>query len=380
MADINSSSDTLFLWQLSFPEFSKLLLENNVSNETFPALMNNFATNITEESYFIDTLYGSRFIPYTILSVACVIINVISVVTILYVQGRRSVHHTLLVNLAVSDILGSVLLWMFYSAPLLFPPFRTTTLGDCVFISVILTSPYIFSLCSSILLLLMLAVNQYLSICQPLWYGTHTTKGTICICIVCAWLLSMVLATIPAFCMLAMTRQQQCMFFAHDMAIHTLEICACGLAGLIMIIIALYVQIYQKVREYRDEHAQISQPRGTKHDSESNLKAFTTVVYLTSALVIFWFPCIVLDIIPAHVEIDSISDEFINFKFYVVTVLPLLNILANPIVYGVHTTKIREVYWYVFNDVLFGRVLAIKAVITFHSFRLPTRKGPVVAL
>ena len=264
MADNNSSSDKIFLWQLSFPEFSKLLLENNVSNETFAALMNKFATNITEESDFINTLYGSRFIPYTILSVACVIINVISVVTILYVQGRRLVHHTLLMNLAVSDILGSVLLWIFYSVPLLFPPFRTTTLGDCVFISVILTAPYTFSLSSSILFLLMLAVNQYLSICQPLWYGTHTTKGTICTCIACAWLLSMVLATIPAFFMLAITWQQQCIFFAHDMSIHTLEICACGLAGLIIMIVALYVHVYPKVLEYREEHAQISQTPSMK--------------------------------------------------------------------------------------------------------------------
>ena len=87
-----------------------------------------------------------------------------------------------------------------------------------------------------------------------------------------------------------------------------------------------------------------------------------------------------LHIIPAHVEIDSISDEFFDFKFYVVDALPLLNFLAKPIVYGVHTTKIREVYCHVFNDVLFGRVLAIKAVITFHSFRWPTRKRPVVAV
>ena len=340
MDDNDSLHDSLIHHNLTTLQFSNFSISNVTANNT-------------EGSSIMTTIYGFRFIPYTVFAVACVFFNVLSVGAMLHIRGRRSVHHTLLLNLAVCDMVGSVLLWMYYNSPLIFPHFEITTLGHCMFITLVLVAPYILSLCNSFLSLLMLAINQYMAICHPLRSVTNITKGKIYLCIACAWLLSVVLATCPAFLMLMMTQQKHCTLYATEMAVHSLEICAYGLAGLIVIIVALYARVYRKILDYRKEQAQIRRTcRNNNHDSESNFKAFITTAVLTSTLVIFWLPYMVFHFISAHVEYDSISDDALRVKFYAVDFLPVLNFLTDPIVYGIRMKEIREGYQYMFHRIL----------------------------
>jgi hypothetical protein len=188
-----------------------------------------------------------------------------------------------------------------------------------------------------------------MAICSPLWTATHVTKGKMRVCILCAWLLSVVLATSPAFLVLAMTRMQHCKLYATDMAVHSLEICAYGLAGLIVIIVALYARVYRKILLHRKEQSQIRRNSRSGHDSESNFKAFITTGILTSTLVLFWLPFMVLHFISAHVDYDSIPDSVLHAKFYIIDFLPVLNFLTDPIVYGIRMKEIREGYALMFR-------------------------------
>ena len=302
-----------------------------------------------EDGPSMATMYGLRFVPYTVFAVACIFFNVLSIGAMLHIRGRRSVHHTVLLNLAVCDMVGSVLLWMYYNSPLIFPHFEISTLGHCMFITLVLVAPYILSLCNSFLSLLMLAVNQYMAICSPLWTTTHVTKGKMRVFIICSWVLSVVLATSPAFLVLAMTRMQHCKLYATDMAVHSLEICAYGLAVLIVIIVALYARVYRKILLHRKEQAQIRRNSRSGHDSEGNFKAFITTGILTSTLVLFWLPFMVFHFISAHVEYDSIPDSVLHAKFYIIDFLPVLNFLTDPIVYGIRMKEIREGYKHMFT-------------------------------
>jgi len=86
----------------------------------------------------IKNIYGLRFGPYTAVSVACLLINIVSLLAMAHIRGRRTVHHMLLINLAVCDMCGSVLLWMYYNSPYLFPHFELTSYRHCLFILLVI--------------------------------------------------------------------------------------------------------------------------------------------------------------------------------------------------------------------------------------------------
>jgi len=102
-------------------------------------------------------IYGLRFGPYTVVSVAGLLFNIVSLLAMAHIRGRRTVHHALLVNLAMCDMTGSVLLWMYYNSPYLFPRFQLTSVRHCLFILVVLLgeiSHYTLFVCITYIVLL----------------------------------------------------------------------------------------------------------------------------------------------------------------------------------------------------------------------------------
>lgn len=79
------------------------------------------------------------------------------------------VRHVLLINLAVCDLVGSVLLWMYQNAYQIFPRFTADRPIHCLFIFSVLVAPFVLSLCISAFSLLLLALNQLAAICRPLF-------------------------------------------------------------------------------------------------------------------------------------------------------------------------------------------------------------------
>lgn len=68
--------------------------------------------------------FRARFVPHTTLSVCCLLFNGIALAAICFVRGPRTVHHRLLANLTIVDIVGTVLLWLYYNSPCIFPRFE----------------------------------------------------------------------------------------------------------------------------------------------------------------------------------------------------------------------------------------------------------------
>jgi hypothetical protein len=100
-----------------------------------------------------------------------------------------------------------------------------TGLHRCLFIGLVLLGPFILSLCASSLALLMLAGNQYIAICSPLFAQTRITGGRAGICVTVAWLISATAASIPAILMLSMQAiDEGCTAGTADMAVKSLEV------------------------------------------------------------------------------------------------------------------------------------------------------------
>lgn len=99
-------------------------------------------------------------------------------------------------------------------------------LQRCFFIVFVLLVPVILSLCASSLALLMLAGNQYVAICSPLFAQTRVTGGHAWVCIVTSWLIAAVAASLPTVVMFCVSPiDESCMGFIGDMPTKSIEVC-----------------------------------------------------------------------------------------------------------------------------------------------------------
>ena len=331
----------------------------------------NVSNNMTETE-MVGMTFGMRFLPYTALAAIGFTFNVLSLIAMTKIRGTRTVHHTLLMNLAVCDMIGSVLLWMYYNSPVIFPRFRATTLEHCLFIFMVLVAPFIHSLCCSSLSLLTLALNQYIAICDPLFSTTKITKRKACFCILVIWIVSIICALIPASMMLIKTRLEHCAFYVGSMGQASLEICTYALAALILVIVILYVRIYSEVVRYRRRIPQLNRRSRGDSEAEHNYKAFMTTFLLAGTLVIFWLPYLAFNFITAHVEIDYISDATLYIKFYFFDFMPMLNFITDPIIYGIRMREIRAAYHRIFSKVFPCCVNEPERVVMRGSIRFTT--------
>ena len=215
-----------------------LVTQDTLSNtQHFP----NYTHNFTHDDInLMKQVYGMRFMPYSVLCALCMSFNFLSLCAIARIRGNRSVHHTLLMNLACCDIVGSLLLWMYYNSPMIFPRFNVTNLKHCLFIIMVLVAPFILSLSVSALALLSLALNQYIAICNPLFSATTITKRKACLVILTCWILAFTAAMTPVLLLLVSTHFHDCSLDVQVFGEHSLEICAYGLAALILIVVTLY--------------------------------------------------------------------------------------------------------------------------------------------
>ena len=316
-----------------------------------PTNNTNVSTDLTDtEVSLIKQVYGVRFMPYTVLCALCICFNFLSLCAIVRIKGNRSVHHTLLMNLACCDILGSLLLWMYYNSPMIFPRFNVTNFHHCLFIMMVLVAPFILSLSVSALALLSLALNQYIAICNPLFSATTITKRKACFVILVCWILAFTAATTPVL-LLLVHNVHNCAMEVQVWGEHSLEICAYGLALLILIIVSLYGLIYREIVRYRRRTPTLSRTR-TRDETENSYKAFVTTILLVGTLVIFWLPFMAYTFITAHIDVNTVSDMAFYIKMYLVDFLPMLNFLTDPIIYGIRMREIRDSYHRMFAKIL----------------------------
>ena len=97
----------------------------------------------------------------------------------------------------------------------------------CLFIAVVLLVPIILSLCASSLALLLLAVNQYLAICSPLFAQTRISPGRAGLCVIAAWLTAGAAAASPSLVILAVhyaDERRACADYTNSIANKALEV------------------------------------------------------------------------------------------------------------------------------------------------------------
>ena len=321
----------------------------DTTNLTNSSLSSTIQNNVTDPEIEIDHAFSGRFFAYTLILGGCLFLNSLSILAMSRMKGRRTVHHTLILNQAVSDIVGSILLWMYYNSPYIFPRFQIVTLSQCLFIVVVLVGPFILALSTSSLTLLTIAMNQYFSICHPLKATTTVTKHKAYVVIGMIWVFSFTLAMIPALIVIAMP---ECSMWVHIIGVKSLEVCTYGLGVLIIVIVALYGRIYREIVNYRKRMPQLGRNNTHRSEQEHHFKAFITTLLLTGLLILFWLPYTMFHVVGANVDYEDIPLWVIYSKMYIIDFSPMLNYLSDPIIYGIRMREIRGGYRRLFSSVL----------------------------
>ena len=295
-------------------------------------------------------IFAMRFVAYTIFAAVCVSFNLVSLVALRFRRGNKTVHHMLLENLAVCDLLGSVLLWMYYNSPHIYPRFEVTSLRHCLFKLLALVAPFILSLTSSMLSLLMLGLNQYMAICNPFISAAHITKGKVFVVICVSWVLAAFFAVLPGILVVVMSSLNtlHCRQYAASFSVRAIEICSYALACMIVIIVCLYIKIYRIIVNYR-KYSPANIRRNRASNTENNYKAFLTTLLLTGTLVIFWLPFVAFHFMSHLVDHGNLPLYVYFIKLYFIDFLPMFIFVLDPLIYGVRIVEIRASYKRLFS-------------------------------
>lgn len=93
----------------------------DMQQSSFTPEMTSSFTEAEPEGSTLDIDFGTRFVAYSVVAGACLLFNTVSLAALGHIRGPRTVHHRLLTNLAVCDLVGTVMLWMYYNSPHIFP-------------------------------------------------------------------------------------------------------------------------------------------------------------------------------------------------------------------------------------------------------------------
>ena len=84
-------------------------------------------------------------------------------------------------------------------------------------------------------------------------------------------------------------------------------------------------------------------------------QAFVTTFLLVGTLVFFWLPYMAINFISAHLDTadaEQISDTVMDVKFFVMDLMPIMNYLLDPVIYGIRMNEIRFAYKRLFAKIL----------------------------
>ena len=288
--------------------------------------------------------YGSRIVPFCICAVICVFVNLLSLLAMRKRRGPTTVHFLLLYNLAACDLIGSMLIFFYYNGAYFMPLNAIKRVHPCLW-GYIFAAPFILSLSSSMLSLLLLGLNQFIAIYSPFASTTRVTKHRAFMAIAFIWTLSLCLAILPELLLFTNKTREDC----SKAVTVPIEACAYALVAVILIISALYIKIYRIIIDYRKgRHETIRKTRSK--NAESSYKAFLTTLLLIGALTALWMPFLMFHFVTSLINFSDIPLFVLEMKFYFMDFLPMLIFVTDPLIYGLRIVEIRKGYRRLFHQ------------------------------
>ncbi|XP_026187430.1 trace amine-associated receptor 13c-like [Mastacembelus armatus] len=258
-------------------------------------------------------------------SLLTVVLNVLVIISISHFRQLHTPTNLLLLSLAVSDFLVGLFVMPFQI--LLAEP--CWFLGDlvCVLWYLLL----VITLCSSVVNMVLISVDRYVAICDPLHYPTRITPNRVQICVVLCWIYSVFCSFLFLYDNLKQPGRYNSCYGECVININGVVDVVLFFIIPITAIIILYVRVFvvavSQARAMRSHIAAVTLQRSvTVTVKKSEMKAARNLGVVVAVFLICYCPYYCVTLSGYNVTIGSSTNIFIIVMVY-------FNSCLNPIIY-----------------------------------------------
>eukprot|EP00111_Clytia_hemisphaerica_P022232 TCONS_00065317-protein len=313
-------------------------MANNSSNSSYFGGMESYPVDWSMPEKMTPQFKLGLSIYYSVLISIAVLFNVILIGTICSRRKLLTVTNILVMNLAIGDLVTSILVVPFDIELLLrgIFPFGKVM---CAFSSM----AFLLSLPSSVFCLLLLTMERFVSIVFPFHRIRYIRKRNTLIAIGIAWAYSLLFAIIPLFSKeeVVVIWMEQCHFlYSYDYLYmqlglnFLLPVCIIVTMNLVLFRVASKHACDMKRRSLIGSNHKV---RPSMIKLGANIKAAKTVLVLVFLFLVSWLTLILLTFLNSlckicHPEYVTYLGNAINFS----------SIALNPVLYGLRNSEIRR--------------------------------------
>ncbi|XP_041724546.2 trace amine-associated receptor 13c-like [Coregonus clupeaformis] len=272
------------------------------------------------------TIYITLYIFFSLISAVTVFLNILVIISISHFKQLHTPTNLLILSLAVADLLVGLIVIPVTTVAIIEPCWD---FGEyfCVF------QFYIAYLCTSLSMgnLVLISVDRYVAVCDPLLYHSKITITRIMCCISITWYCCIIYdaaivkdfvnVQVPSRCLKeCFTVEGSVLGNIIDLVFTMVVPCS--------IIITLYLKIFVVARSqarkvFSKEAASVSGVK-TVQANKSEKKAAKTLAIVVFNYLICWIPFLLINLF--FCMCDNLS--------LIIGFLPLANSLINPIIYA----------------------------------------------
>ncbi|KAK2839413.1 hypothetical protein Q5P01_013153 [Channa striata] len=276
------------------------------------------------------------FLLYFIFSVFTVALNLLVIISL------HTPTNLLILSLAVSDFLFGLVI----------TPLRAHVLTNCWFLGDLICSLYIYV--SSIILgasignMILISVDRYVAICEPLHYPTRVTVTRVKMCVCMCWTCSVVYNGLILKDFLTEPGRYRpcygrCAGGADDISgiIDNVLSSLAPVAVIVILYMRVFVTAVAQARAMRSHVAAVThQPSGNIMTKKSELKAARTLGVVVVVYLICFCPFFSCAFVP-----DTADGDLYNIGFMLLHISPCLN----PVIYALFYPWFRKAIRLIFS-------------------------------
>uniref|UniRef100_A0AAQ6IJU4 G-protein coupled receptors family 1 profile domain-containing protein n=1 Tax=Anabas testudineus TaxID=64144 RepID=A0AAQ6IJU4_ANATE len=273
--------------------------------------------------------YSEALLSYTLLSsisLLTVSLNLFVIISICHFRQLHTSTNLLLLSLAVSDFLVGLIVM----------PFQILLLEPCWFLGdlvcVLFNFPLFITVCASVVNMVLISVDRYVAICDPLHYSAKVTANRVRISVLLCWIYSV----FYSFLFLPENLRQpgrynscygECVINING-AVDLVLGFIIPISSIIILYMRVFVVAVSQARSMRSHIAAVKLQRSvTVTVKKSELKAARTLGVVVAVFLICYCPYYCVSFSGYEVFLGSSTNLFIVFLVY-------FNSCLNPVIYA----------------------------------------------
>ncbi|XP_029012054.2 trace amine-associated receptor 13c-like [Betta splendens] len=282
------------------------------------------------------------YILLSCMSVLTVTLNLLVIISISHFRQLHTPTNTILLSLGVSDLLVGLIVM----------PFQILLTEPCWFLGDLVCVVFFFfgfiTVPASVVNMVLISVDRYMAICDPLHHPTKITQRRVQVCVVLCW----VYCAFYSFVILYDNLKQpgrfnscygECVINIIG-ALHIVISFIIPISSIIVLYMRVFVVAVSQARSMRSHVAAVKLQRSlTVTVQRSELKAARTLGIVVAVFLMCYCPYFCVSLSGYNITMASSTNTFMN-------ILLLLNSCFNPVIYAFFYPWFRK---------------AIKVIVTF---------------